>query len=546
MRGSVAIVLHAHLPWVRSPEHPRSLEERWFHEALWESYLPLIDVFERLVNDSVVAPVTLSVSPPLAAMFADPLLRQRFVAHLDRLDALVDRELVRTRSWPDVARVVAFYRERLRQVRATWARMGGDVLGALVRLEKAGAIELMTTCATHAYLPALTPTSVRAQIEIGLRAFEAFAGHRPRGLWLPECGYDPSISKEIVRANVAYTVLDAHGVELAEPRPPAGRFEPVLAPFGVAFFGRDPGASRDVWSREVGYPGHPDYRDFYRDIGFDLDESLLEGEVGPNGTRLMTGLKYHRVTGTGADKQVWNPEQAEARARLDAEHFVAERVRALTERNDSSGQSIVVAPFDAELFGHWWFEGPNFLEHVLRALHANHANEKATNVRATALGGYLVQHPELVVAEPMASSWGEGGFGDAWLGRALAESAEVDMSPAQLIRHLRHAERTVRRVVTTRRHVGGVAGQAIDQAIVELLLLESSDWGFMLRRGDMARYAKGRVQAHASRVERLCRLADRGWINAEDERWIVRLREHNPFLAQLDGAQLRDVFASDG
>lgn len=541
MPGSLAIVLHAHLPWVRAPEHPRSLEERWFHEALWESYLPLVDVFERLVDDGVISPVTVSVSPPLAAMFADSLLRQRFVAHLDRLDALLDREIIRTTSLPDFAQVVTFYRERLRRVRSTWMRIGGDVLAALVRLERAGAIELLTTCVTHAYLPALTSVSVRAQIEIGLRAFEVFAGHRPRGLWLPECGYDPSLAKEIVRANVKYTVLDAHGVELAEPRPPAGIFEPILAPGGVAFFGREPQASRDVWSRRVGYPGHPDYRDFYRDIGFDLEASQLAGEVGPNGTRLMTGLKYHRVTGVGIDKQVWNPERAEARARMDAEHFVAERGRAIAARQDLHGRSIVVAPFDAELFGHWWFEGPIFLEHVLRTLAAR---KNETDVVASTLGEYLLRNPELVVAEPMASSWGEGGFGDAWLGRSLDVHADTDMTPAQLIRHLRHAEKTVRRIVTTRGHVTGVAGQAIDQAIVELLLLESSDWGFMLRRGDMARYATGRVRAHASRVERLCRLVDRDWISVEDERWIMRLREHDPFLRQLDGRRLRDVFVS--
>ncbi|HRI71583.1 MAG TPA: DUF1957 domain-containing protein, partial [Polyangium sp.] len=335
MRGSLAIVLHAHLPWVRAPEHPRSLEERWLYEALWESYLPLIDVFDRLVDDGVIAPVTVSVSPPLAAMLADTLLRQRFVAHLDRLEALVEREIVRTRGFAEFVPTVDFYRDRLRRVRTTWARIGGDVLGALVRLERAGAIELLTTCVTHAYLPALSPASVRAQIELGLRAFEQFAGHRPRGLWLPECGYDPLLTNEIVRANVKYTVLDAHGVELAEPRPLAGIFEPILAPSGVAFFGRDPWASRDVWSRETGYPGHPDYRDFYRDIGFDLDEAQLAGEVGPNGTRLMTGLKYHRVTGVGVDKQVWNPERAEARARLDAEYFVDERVKALAARQQA-------------------------------------------------------------------------------------------------------------------------------------------------------------------------------------------------------------------
>ncbi|HRI69095.1 MAG TPA: DUF1957 domain-containing protein, partial [Polyangium sp.] len=172
------------------------------------------------------------------------------------------------------------------------------------------------------------------------------------------------------------------------------------------------------------------------------------------------------------------------------------------------------------------------------------ARKNETDVVASTLGDYLAQNPELVVAEPMASSWGEGGFGDAWLGQTLATNVDTDMSPAHLIRHLRHAEKTVRRIVATRGQVEGVAGQAIDQAIVELLLLEASDWGFMLRRGDMARYATGRVRAHASRVERLCRLVDRGWIDAEDERWILRLREMNPFLGQLDSRRLRDVFIS--
>jgi 1,4-alpha-glucan branching enzyme len=541
MAGSIAIVLHAHLPWVRSSEHPRSLEERWFHEALWESYLPLVAMFERLVDDGVVAPVTVSVSPTLAAMLADPLLQQRFVAHLDRLETLLDREVVRTHGLPEQAHVVAYYRRHLHAVRATWNRLKGDVLAALVKLEKAGAIELLTTCATHAYLPALTPTSVRAQIELGLRAFEVLAGHRPKGFWLPECGYDPSLSKELIRANVTYTVLDGHGVDFAIPRPPAGIFEPILAPLGGAFFGREPSASRDVWSRELGYPGHPDYRDFYRDIGFDLEESDLAGEVGPNGTRLMTGLKYHRVTGVGVDKQVWNPERATERARLHAEHFIQEREHAISGRNEAADRSIIVAPFDAELFGHWWFEGPIFLEHVLRSIDAAKSRR---SIRASTLGGYLVRHAEFVLAGPMASSWGEGGFGEAWLGPSLGGQTDADMSPAQLIRHVRHAERTVRQVVAMRGHVEGIAGQAIDQAIVELLLLEASDWGFMLRRGDMARYATGRVRAHASRVERLCRLVDRDWISAEDERWILRLREINPFLERLEGRRLRDVWLS--
>jgi 1,4-alpha-glucan branching enzyme len=539
MTGYVAIVLHAHLPWVRHPEHARPLEERWLHEALWEAYLPLLDVLDRLAADGIAARITVSVSPTLAAMFADPLLRTRFTEHLDRLDRLAAREALRTSTDAAITPIVEFYRRRIEGVRAAWERIGGDVLGALVRHAEAGSIELATTSVSHAYLPALARSSARAQIKLGLRAFEAFTGRRPAGLWLPECAYDPSIAGELAGARVGYTVLDTHGLELGAPRPPHGSFAPILSPSGVAFFGRDRRASREVWSREAGYPGGPDYRDFYRDIGFDLPEDALDGETGPHGARVMTGLKYHRITGPTAQKAPWDPARAEAQARLDAEHFVAERAASLHARAGQRPSPIVVAPYDAELFGHWWFEGPWFLEHALRALDRSRL---AGEIAPITLGGYLAVEPRLVVAEPAASSWGEGGFGEAWLGRALDPSRSGDMSPAHLVRHVRHAEETVSRAVRARRSADGLAGRALDQAIRELLLLEASDWGFMIRRGDMAEYATARVRAHASRVDRLCRLAGRGWIGANEARWIEATCERTPFLAELAGERLRDAF----
>ncbi|MEP7119876.1 MAG: 1,4-alpha-glucan branching protein domain-containing protein [Byssovorax sp.] len=538
MLGHVALLLHAHLPYVRHPEHERPLEERWLHEALIESYLPIVDMLDRLGNEGIHAPFTLSLSPTLLAMLGDELLRARFVAHLDRAQRLaarllrgdgIDRALLAAAGCSGAA--LPFLAARLADVRAIWDRCNGNVVGALVRHADAGRIELVTTTATHAYLPGLlpSPASIRAQLRLGLRYFERVTGRRSIGLWLPECAYDPRLAGDLAASGVRYTVLDAHGLELARPRPPFGATAPVIGRGGVAYFARDPAAARDVWSRTTGYPGDPTYREFYRDVGFDLPEQILEGELGPNGTRLMTGLKLHRITGPGLDKQPYDPGAAAARARVHAEHFVSVRETALTSLPTGNKAPLLVAPFDAELFGHWWFEGPIFLEHTLRALAASAAEGR---IAATTLGGYLQRFPEAAVAEPAASTWGEGGFGEVWTGPAAA----------RLLRHVHQTERLVRRAVARRRDATGLAGHALEQAVRELLLLESSDWPFMLHRGDMAGYAEARAGAHAHRAARLAKIAEAIAPTMDDLTWVHAVASRDRFLGELTGEDLRDAF----
>ena len=531
MPGHVALVLHAHLPYVRHPEHERPLEERWLHEALWESYLPLVDLLDRLAVEGVGVALTLSISPPLAAMLADELLRARFGAHLERLGNLAAHLAERDLVAPDARPALAFYQRRLAAVRTLWDRLRGDVLAALRAHARAGRLELLTSTATHAYLPGLlsSPASIRAQLRLGLRGFEAITGVRPRGLWLPECAYAPRLGPDLAAAGVRFTILDAHGLSLAEPRPPCGVLAPVLSPSRVAFFARDPDAARDVWSRQSGYPGDPWYREFYRDVGFDLPESELLGDLGPHGTRLMTGLKLHRITGPGAHKEAYDPEAAAARARAHARHFVETRADVAREAAARCPEPILVAPFDAELFGHWWFEGPIFLEHVLRELDAS---ARAGGLAATTLGGYLERFPEATVAEPAASSWGEGGFGEVWAGPEAA----------QLWRHVHHAERRVRDAVERRRYAGGLSGRAVDQAIRELMLLEASDWAFMMRRGEMTEYAEARVRAHAHRAGRLAEIALAETPTMDDLAWVHAVCDRDRFLAELSGESIRDAF----
>jgi len=532
----LALVLHAHLPFVRHPEHARHLEERWFYEALVECYLPLLDAFDRMADEGVPFALTMSVTPPLAAMMKDDLLRRRFDEHLARIEALSEREMTRLYGDALFAPVATFYRDHFRRMRAVGDRHGGDVVGGLVQHWDAGRLELITCSATHCYLPGMLAAreGIRPQLELGVRGFERLVGRRPTGAWLAECAYHPSFDEEIARAGIRFTILDTHGVENARPRPPFGIHAPVCSPSGVAFFARDAESSRQVWSRDEGYPGDPYYRDFYRDIGFDLAEPELMGEVAGDGSRLMTGLKYYRITGKDGEKQPYQPGVAYERAQAHAAHFVYNR--GLQLRHLSSTMPvppIVVAPYDAELYGHWWFEGPIFLEAVYRRLH-----EAGGEVTAITLREYLDRNPICAQATPSASSWGAGGYGEVWVGHEAAWTW----------RHVHHATRFAAWLVRQHRHATGTRGLILDQVIRELLLLQSSDWPFILKMGTATRYAEARIRSHVHRLRHLAHLlesagaSDHAGLAENDAAWLADLRRRDNFFEALGGEDLRRPF----
>jgi 1,4-alpha-glucan branching enzyme len=528
--GYLAFVLHAHLPFVRHPEHKRHLEERWLHEALIECYLPLLDAFDRMEGDGVPFALTMSVTPPLAAMLKDDLLRLRFEDHLSRLEALAEREMKRLYGDARFAPVATFYRDELAKVRRTWDRHRGDVIAGLVHHWDGGRLELLTCSATHCYLPGLLPAreGIRPQLELGVRGFEALVGRKPSGMWLPECAYHPSFDQDLAAAGIRYTLVDTHGVENARPRPPHGIHAPICSPSGVVFFARDAESSRQVWSRDEGYPGNVYYRDFYRDIGFDLPEKDLLGEVGPNGSRLMTGLKYYRITGNTDHKEPYQPGIARERAWEDAGNFVFNRASQMRHLAGTMPVApIVVAPYDAELYGHWWFEGPLFLEAVFRQLPQTNGE-----VVPTTLGAYLARQPLCAEATPSASSWGAGGYGEVWVGSQTGWSW----------RHVHHATRYGAWLVRRYRREGGVTGVALDQVVREMLLLQSSDWNFILKAGTQTEYAAARIRTHTHRLRHLGHLIQQGAIEGADARWVEDVCARDTFLSNLEGDQLRSSF----
>ncbi len=489
--GRVAIVLHAHLPFVRHPEATESLEERWLFEAITETYLPLLDVLDGLARDRVPAGLTVSLSPTLLAMFGDPLLGARYRRHVDDLLQLADREVRRTRDDPALGGCARLYADRLTHARSRYVgHWRGDLVAAFRGYAEARRIELATTSATHAVLPLLAPTPayVRAQIGIGVAEARRWLGTAPGGFWLPECAFEPGLDDELARAGVRWCILDTHGVTHASPQPVYGVYAPIACPSGVVAYGRDPDSATQVWSAESGYPADPWYRDFHRDIGFDLPLEAL-GSFGAGGLRSPTGLKYYRVTGDTAEKAPYDPVRAGERVAAHADHFVASRlaqVAALRTRMDRP--PVLVCPYDAELFGHWWFEGPEWLDATLRRIAAT------PGLDAVSLSADLDSNPLLQRAMPAASTWGWHGHHGVWL------QPENDW----IYPRLHQAARTLLALRTAAPLAGSWQRRSLVQALRDLLLAQSSDWAFMMARGTTVDYARVRTLGHLDACTRLC------------------------------------------
>lgn len=501
MPGCLAIVLHAHLPFVRHPEHERFFEETWFFEAVAECYLPLLRVMAGWSRDGLPWRLTLTLTPPLCAMLRDPLLQSRCRRYLAERRALAEQEVGRTFLEPALNRVATFYAERFRELEAAWEAVDGDLVGAFGRHQAAGHLEVITCAATHALLPLWEsePAAVRAQLGVAVADYRRHLGAVPRGLWLPECAWTPGLEPFLREAGLQWFVVETHGLLHAGPRPRCATFAPVVTPGGLAAFGRDPASARQVWSRDGGYPGDPRYREFHRDLAHDADWEYLRPHMAGGEQRVFTGLKYHRVTGGTGEKEPYDRAAALAVVREHAAHFVAGRRRTLGAAAALMPQQrpVVVSPYDAELFGHWWFEGPEFLDAVVRLVCAD-----PVGITLTTPGEYLAGGPQLQVAMPAASSWGEGGHLGVWLDEANAWM----QGPMRLA-----TRRLIGRVSELADEPGGpLTDRLLCQAGRELLLAQASDWPFLVKMGTAGEYPAARFREHLDRVHELLNLWETG------------------------------------
>ena len=495
--GSLCLVLHAHLPYVRHPEYDSFLEEDWLFEAVCETYIPLLMMMDGLSRDGVDFRLTMTLTPPLLSMFADPLLQFRTRRHIESLIELSQREVARTSGQGQFEALARMYLEHFQRCLTVFDGCGGNLAVEFKRFRDAGNLEVVTCGATHGFLPLMAhqPEAVRAQIQVAAQHYAEVFGEGPAGIWLPECGYYPGHEQYLAEAGIRYFFTEAHGILFGTPRPRYGTFAPVLCPdHPVAVFGRDLESSKQVWSAAEGYPGDFAYREFYRDVGYDLDYSYVRPFLGPLGERKNLGLKYYRITGPDSEidlghKLPYDPAAARRRAAEHAGNFLFNRTQQMQHGRDALGRPpLIVAPYDAELFGHWWWEGPMFLDFLFRKIHFDqHA------VRVTTPSEYLDANPVLQKVQPELSSWGYKGFAEFWLNE----------TNDWIYRHLHQA---AERMTYLARRFGSpddLQRRALNQCARELLLAQSSDWAFIMKTGTMVEYARKRTGDHLTRFERL-------------------------------------------
>lgn len=520
-KNNLNLIFHAHLPFVRHPEYEKFLEEDWLFEAINESYLPMLRMLFRLRNEGLSFRLTFSLSPTLTGMLSDELLKMRFISYLNSRIELGEKEIERTEKTDAIQNGLArtYTDEAAENRRFFLDECHGNILWAFNQLSNEGYIELITTAATHAYLPNYmdTPVAVSAQIEGGVvnhyRAFDKF----PEGFWLPECGFYPGLEKLLARSNVKWTSLSSEGFFLAEESAKRGNYAPVKSPEGVHFFARNHYLSSLVWSSTDGYPCDPDYREFYRDIGYDLPWDYVKPYVHEPHVRVFTGFKYWAITGKTADKKPYDPQKAQMKVNLHANNFIYNvKNQGRTIENLIDIDPIHTVSFDAELFGHWWYEGIKWVEQVIRLC------AEDDNVRLMTSSDYLKLGYDIQTMIPAYSSWGHGGFSQVW----TDNSSNAWM--------LRNATKSVERMMEIAKRFPGqksLKQRFLNQAARETMLLMASDWPYIVYNHTSEEYAVKRFKSH---VQNLNLVYDNMCKNAVNTEWLVKAERRDNIFPLID------------
>lgn len=545
--GSFTFVLHSHIPYVRKAGRWPHGEEM-LHEVMAETYVPLLNALYDLKDEGVEPRLTIGLTPILLEQLADTDIQNHFELYLEERLALVEADMARYDAKRDdvLLDLARWYRNWYSNILASFRdRYARDLVGAFKYLYHADNLDILTSAATHGYLPLFERDStVYGQLKTGVETSRRLLGRAPRGIWVPECGYRPAhildacykpgIEEFLADLNLGFFFTDAyvitggkmigkvagdvtgpygeiplrkivvHADERPEPKARTSMRPYHVQATNVAVFGRDESTGAQVWSASHGYPGDFVYREFHRKDA-------------------NSGIQYWRITAANTDlgqKEFYEPDAAFERVHMHADHFVdliAQQVRAYYYQRKQPG--IVVSAYDTELFGHWWFEGVAWLKEVLRRLASN------PDIELTTARAYLDAHPPDQVLTLSESSWGAGGTHWTWL------NAETEW----MWRLIHDAERAMETLVSRYPNAEGDLLTVLNQTARELVLLESSDWSFLVSTGQAKEYASMRFQQHVARFHHLAVIAHRdGFLADVDRRFLENVMDlDNPF-ANID------------
>ncbi|MHB8576541.1 MAG: glycoside hydrolase family 57 protein [Dehalococcoidia bacterium] len=546
--GAFSFVLHSHLPYTRRAGRWPHGEET-IHEAASETYLPLLRALSALRDRGVRFQLTIGLTPILCEQLADATVIANLAGFIADKEQRAATDVGRFERDGDAQRasVASWYRGFYQELGRFFDGIERNILGGYKTLQDQGCIEIATSAATHGYLPLMERDStIHAQLAVGVQSYMRHFGRAPRSCWLPECAYRPAYMRlENGRSYLKpglQTFLAEQGLRLffaethtVEGGTPVGKAAgDAVGPYGsiprryvvpvanyqpptqrttflpywvetpeVAVLGRNSRTGLQVWSASHGYPGEADYREFHKRDG-------------------TSGLQYWRVTGPEiglGEKEPWNPRRAADRVAGHADHFAALVESELSSfAAEHAGPGILVAAYDTELFGHWWFEGVDWLAAVLERL------ARSSAVEASTAGGFVSAHPPADVLALPESSWGQAGNHFTWL------NADTEwMWPI-----IHRAERRMERIVDLCAQPAPELLPVLNQCARELLLLESSDWPFLVSTGQAREYAVERFDKHVERFERLAAIAESGAVDGAAQALVAELWELDKIFPDID------------
>lgn len=527
--GSFVFMLHSHLPFYRKAGMWPFGEEN-LYECMLETYVPLVQAIDELNEEGIKAKLTVGITPILAEQLNDEHLQNGFIEYLDsRIKAVSEDQ----KRYPDekvahsqhLKYLADFYFEHFNKIKNLFVnKYNKDLISQFRRLQDLGCIEITTSGATHGFSPLLaTDSNLNAQFKVGSDTTKRLFGKKAKGAWLPECAYRqgysyigkdgqkkwrPAIEVSLQNNDIEYFFTESHVIEggnsignrrviglygnieyIPLPEREATGYDTFSAYWlpdaQVAVMGRNERAGYQVWSAADGYPGDGCYREFHRKDA-------------------NSGMHYWRITSSTTDlgdKMLYDPVLALSQVNLNSDHYASLLFHLLNDHKLATGEEgLLMVSFDTELFGHWWFEGVEFIKQVIRKLHKYNPGVE----RCTA-GEYLEKHPPKEAIQIPESSWGQGGHFWVWQNHLTEWMWPI----------IHSCEKRMIDITSRYQEVpeDKLLHRALNQLARENLLLQSSDWPFLITTWQAKDYATDRFREHVERFEKIADMIDNNCID---------------------------------
>ena len=487
--GYFGLVLHGHIPWCKkSGTWPAG--EEWIMEAMNETYIPMLNALRELKDNGIKISLTINITPILAEQLADDYMKNRFGEYMEDKIKRCKSDIQRFENHPQQQVIAQFHLENHKKILDSfYHNYYRDILGTFKWLQDEGMIELITCGATHGFLPLMESDSgIFSQVQTAVETHKKHFNREPKGIWIPECAYRPkeykdgklreSIDYWLNNSGLEYFFVDSHGIlnaEMLEQKNDIGLDTNIgyQLETGVFVFGRNINSSRQVWDATIGYPGNEYYREFHK-----KDHE--------------TGLHYWRITSKGLggeSKQLYDIQLARQKIEEHANHFINTLNNELTDfHNKHNREGIIVSPYDFELYGHWWMEGVDWLKRVFELI------SQHKNIEMITFSDYIAKYKDQFSTIKMGrSSWGEGGQFQVWLNK----------QHGWIWPYINGSIKEFENVLEMNLNPNEWEARILKQIARELILMEGSDWPFLLYTEQAKEYANQRFHHHHQRFNKL-------------------------------------------